>query len=182
MTRLEIVMRITPPALALASLLWIVSSAAHSQHGTASNNPRSEALTNAGDAALAQPDKANEAADDYETALALDPQNRGALIGLARTAMVQGLPGKAIHYYREALEAAPNDVSALAGQGEAMVAKGAYAKANENLAKIRAICVAACPEQLALSSAITKGSEVPTLSAAQIQTKPIVTEGVSKAN
>jgi hypothetical protein len=80
------------------------------------------------------------------------------------------------------LAVAPNDVSALEGQGEAMVAKGALAKANENLAKIRALCVTSCTEQIALSNAINKGSEVPTLSAAQIQSKPVVTEGESKAN
>jgi Tfp pilus assembly protein PilF len=175
-------MRITLPTLALSSLLLMVSSAGQSQADLKSHNPRSLALTEAGDAALAQPDRASEAADDFETALVLDPQNRAALIGLARTAMVQGLPGKAIHYYRAALALAPNDVAVLAGQGEAMVAKGAFAKANENLAKIKTLCVTACPEQLALSSAITKGNEVPTLSAAQIQSKPVVSDDVSKTN
>ncbi len=175
-------MRITPPTLALSSLLLIVSSAAVSERGVPSTNPRSVALTQAGDLALTQPDKANEAADNYETALALDPRNRAALTGLARAAMKQDLPGKAIHYYREALALMPNDVAALEGQGEAMVTKGAFAKANENLAKIKSICVAACPEQVALNKAITKGSDVPTLTAAQIQTKPVVTDDVSKAN
>jgi Tfp pilus assembly protein PilF len=175
-------MRITLPSLALSCFFAMVSSSAYSQGAQQSNNPRSIAFANAGDAALAQPDQANEAIDDYETALALDPQNRAALLGLARAAMVQGLPGKAVHFYRAALALAPNDVNALEGQGEALVAKGALLRANDNLAKIKALCVGACPQQVALSAALAKASTTPVVTAAQIKSNPTVTEDNSSAN
>ena len=41
----------------------------------------------------------------------------------------QGLPGKAVCFYRDALVFDPNDTVALAGQGEAMVQKGAVERA-----------------------------------------------------
>ena len=172
-------MRITPPTLAIASLLLMVSSVGHSQRLSRPINPRSVVLTQLGDAALVQPNGANDAADAYETALAIDPQNRAALIGLARASMKQELPGKAIRYYREALVLLPDDTQALEGQGEAMVAKGAFAKANENLAKIKTLCVGTCPEQIALSDAIARATAVAPVSAAQLTSKPLVTEGAN---
>jgi hypothetical protein len=54
----------------------------------------------------------------------------------------------------------PNDIAALAGQGEAMVAKGAVTKAGENLSKIRTLCVTTCPEQVHLSAVIARGAPV----------------------
>lgn len=169
-------MRVTPPTLALSSLLLVVASVGHGERSTLSVNPAVVALTQAGLAALARPDGASFATDNFETALAIEPQNRDVLIGLAKAAMVQGLPGKAIHYYREALAANPNDVALLAGQGEALVAKGAFTKANENLAKIRALCLANCPEQIELSDAISHGTTQPSISAAQIKINPVLTE------
>jgi len=169
-------MRITPPTLALSSLLLVVASVGHSERSALSSNPTVVALTQAGAAALARPDGANLATDNFETALAIEPQNRDALTGLAKAAMAQGLPGKAIHYYREALAANPNDVALLEGQGEALVAKGAFTKANENLAKIRALCLASCPEQVALSDVIAHGTAQPAISAAQIKINPVLSE------
>ena len=90
-------------------------------------------------------------------ALAVDPRNRAAYVELASVAKKQGLPGKAIRMYREALAIEPNDVIALSGQGEALVMRGAVTKAKENLARIEKLCVNACPEQTRLSSAIAKG-------------------------
>jgi hypothetical protein len=70
----------------------------------------------------------------------------------------QGLPGKAIRLYREALVIEPNDVAALRGQGEALVAKGAMQGANENLARIKVLCgKKPCPDATSLAATIAKG-------------------------
>jgi hypothetical protein len=39
------------------------------------------------------------------------------------------MQGKAIHYYREALERDPENLAAISGEGEALVEKGAVEKA-----------------------------------------------------
>ena len=60
-----------------------------------------------------------------ETALAVDPRNRWAFIDLARVAEKQHLFGKAIRMTNKALLLEPNDLDAIAVQGEAMVELGA---------------------------------------------------------
>jgi len=177
---LELMMRLTPPTLALSALLLVVSSVGHSGTAMRARNPVAVTLTLAGETALAQPQGVNTAIDDFETALAVDPTDRVALVGLARASLAQGLPGKAIRYYREALGYYPNDLALLEGQGEALVAKGAFTKANESLAKIRALCLTSCPEQVALSNAIAHGTAQPPISAAQIKINPVLTEGEAK--
>jgi hypothetical protein len=69
----------------------------------------------------------------------------------------QLLPGKAIRLYFEALAIEPNDPVALAGQGEAMVEKGAVERAKLNLAKIRVLCKTGCEPATLLAAAIAKG-------------------------
>ena len=170
-------MRLTLPATALAAVLATVSSVGHSQRPDSLIDARSVALTRAGqaEAAAGRFDAAN---DVLETALAVDPRNRPAFLALADVAKKQGLPGKAVRLYREALELEPNDVAALAGQGEALVAKGALTKARENLAKVRTLCVATCPEQAALAAAIERGSTGPALSAQAVTPHPVATTAV----
>ncbi len=80
------------------------------------------------------------AADQFESALAVDPTNRRAYVGLAETARAQGLPGKAVRYYREALSLEPNDLDALSGQAQALAERGATARAEINLARIEKLC------------------------------------------
>lgn len=152
-------MRLTPPAVALALALATVSSVGHGQRPDAQIDPRSVALVTQARSAIgaARYEAANDA---LETALAVDPRNRMAYGLLAEIALKQALPGKAIRLYRESLTIEPNDVAALAGQGEAMVAKGAVTKARENLARIKTLCVGACPESARLSAAIEKGPPV----------------------
>ncbi len=171
-------MRLTPPAIALAAVLLTVSSVGHGQRPDSQIDARSLALTQMGraEAAAERYDSANDA---LESALAIDPKNRPAFLALADVAKKQGLPGKAIRLYREALLIEPNDVAALAGQGEALVVKGAVTKAKENLAKVRLICVAACPEQVALAAAIEKGGTGPALSAQTVTPRPVATTGKS---
>lgn len=168
-------MRLSPPALALSLALLSVSSVSHSQRPDADIAPQSAALTAQARALLAA-GKPGEATDLLETALAVDPKNRPAFLALAEAAEKQGLPGKAIRYYREALTIEPNDIEALGGQGRAMVQKGAVARAKENLARIKQLCIAACPEQDKLAAVIAKGPPVKELSAQVVQPKPVVSE------
>jgi Tfp pilus assembly protein PilF len=171
---LETLMRLTPPAIALAALLAMVSSVGHGQRPDGQIDARSLALMRLaqGDAAAGRFDAAN---DTLETALAVDPRNRQAFLALADVAKRQGLPGKAIRFYREALLLEPNDVAALAGQGEALVAKGAVTKARENLARVRTLCVASCPEHATLAAAIDRGTTGPAMSAQSVTPRPTVT-------
>lgn len=102
------------------------------------------------------------ATDLLESALAADPRNRTAYLALADVARKQGLPGKSIGLYRRALALDPNDRAALAGQGEALIDKGAVAKARENLDKLAKLCRGSCPEQVALASAVNQAGAAQT--------------------
>ena len=171
-------MRLTPPAIAIAVLLATVSSVSHGQRSDRHIDARSLALTREGQAE-ADAGQYESATDAFESALAIDPENRSAYLALASVAKKQALPGKAIRLYREALLMEPNDVVALAGQGEALVAKGAVTKAKENLAKVRAICVATCSEQVSLAAAIERSGTGPALSAQTVTPRPVATVGKS---
>ncbi len=173
MTALEMFMRFTPRAITLALVLATVSSVGHGKRPDKDISPSSILLMNQGKTALAS--KQFEAAvDALEASLAVDPRNRESFITLAQVARQQGLPGKAIRFYREALLIEPNDVAALSGQGEAMVQRGALAKARENLNRITQLCPTVCGEQTLLAAAIEKGAAAPVVSAQAIQPKPVV--------
>ena len=169
-------MRLTPPAIAIAVLFATVSSVSHSQRPDNQIDARSLMLMKLGqsESAAGRFDTANDA---LESALAVDPKNRSAFLALADVAKKQGLPGKAIRLYREALLIEPNDVVALAGQGEALVAKGAVTKAKENLAKVKTLCVSACPEQVSLAAAIERNATGPAMSAQTVTPRPVATVG-----
>ncbi len=164
-------MRITPPALGIVLLLATVSSVGHSQKPDSALDPRSMLLVAQARNELAA-GRFESANDALESALAVDPRNRGAFALMAEVAQKQGLPGKAIRLYRETLLIEPNDVAALAGQGEAMVSKGAVTKAKENLARIKTLCVGACPDGVRLAAAIDRGPPrvVQSAQAAQVAT------------
>ena len=112
------------------------------------------------------------ATDLIESALAVDPRNRGALVSLAELAAAGGLSGKAIGLYREALALDPTDTAALRGQGEALVAKGAIKRADENLARIKALCKADCADASMLAAAVAKGPPVTTAQVTTPATPP----------
>ena len=57
-----------------------------------------------------------DAIDTFEAALAIDPGNTDVYLELGEAARNQGLQGKAIHYYREALKREPNNFAALSGE------------------------------------------------------------------
>ena len=149
-------MRITPIALSLAIALATVASAGHSQRADDQIDAKSVALIQQGQALTAS-GRYMEAIDALESALAVDPRNRAAYIALARVAQAQRLPGKAVKFYVEALKLEPNDVSALAGQGEALVQRGAVERAKQNLAKIRSLCNNPCPQATTLAAVIAQG-------------------------
>ncbi len=169
-------MRLTPPAIAIAVLLATVSSVSHGQRPDSQIDPRSLMLMRMGQAE-AGAGRYDSATDALESALAVDPKNRAAFLVLADVAKKQGLPGKAIRLYREALLIEPNDIVALAGQGEALVAKGAVTKAKENLAKVRTLCLTACPEQVMLAAAIEKSATGTAMSAQTVTPRPVATVG-----
>lgn len=114
--------------------------------------------------------KLDGAEDLLETALAVDPRNRGAYVDIARVAEKQHLFGKAILMTNKALMLEPNDADAIAVQGEAMVEMGATARAQANLQKLQMICGAkACPQIAQLSTAISRG---PTVASAKVPETP----------
>jgi Tfp pilus assembly protein PilF len=152
-------MRFSPAALVLALTLATVSSSSFSQRRDDQIDPRSLALLHRGEA-LRIAGNLSGAEDLIESALAIDPRNRAAYVALGRVAQGQGLPGKAVRFYRDALALDPNDLNALAGQGEAMVQKGAVERARVNLARINQLCKGNCPPALALNAAIAKGPPV----------------------
>ncbi len=149
-------MRFTPIALSVALAVATMASAGQGQRPDDQIDARSVALTQQAQA-LANSAQHQAAVDFLESALAVDPRNRGAYIALARVAQAQKLPGKAIRLYSEALKLEPNDVNALAGQGEALVQRGAVERAKRNLEKVRAACNGACPQVASLAAAIAKG-------------------------
>ncbi|RJT21308.1 hypothetical protein D5I55_17815 [Chakrabartia godavariana] len=173
-------MRFVAPAVALSLALATVSSVSFGKRIADDQiNPLSMTLTKTGIAEAAA-GRLGEANDVLESALAVDPRNRAAYVELASVARKQGLTGKAIRLYREALLIEPNDVIALAGQGEALVMKGAVTRAKENLARIQKICMSACPEQTRLATAIEKGAAQPVLSAQAVAPVPVVSTSAEK--
>ena len=149
-------MRLTPIALSIAIALATMASAGHGQKPDDQIAPASVALTEQARTLLAGA-RYQEAIDLLETALAVDPRNRQAYIGLARVAQSQKLPGKAVRLYGEALKLEPNDVNALAGQGEAFVQRGAVERARKNLERVKSLCASPCSQATNLTATIAKG-------------------------
>ena len=167
---LEKFMRFTTVSAAFALTILSVSTSLYGQRPDDQIDARSIALLEKARAAKAAGNLS--AANDWlETSVVVDPRNRAAFMTLAEVARAQGLNGKAIRMYREALALEPNDTAALRGQGEAMVAKGALARAKENLVKIEKLCARACADATQLSAVIAKGPPVTTVAQA---TKPKV--------
>jgi Tfp pilus assembly protein PilF len=153
---MENLMRLMPIALATALALATMGSAGHGQRADDQIDPRSVSLLQQGQA-LTAAGQFSEAVDSIETALVVDPRNRAAYIALARVAQAQKLPGKAIRLYSEALKLEPNDVNALAGQGEALVERGAIDRAKRILERLKVACKGPCPQATTLASVIAKG-------------------------
>ncbi|MCX9148707.1 tetratricopeptide repeat protein [Erythrobacter sp. WG] len=148
-------MRFAPAAAALSLCLAMTASISSAGAGGAPD-PRAAALIAQGRAAL-EGGQADAAVDAFEAALAVDPGHTPILVDLAEASRLQGLQGKAIRYYREALERDPKNFAAIAGEGTALVEKGALEKAKRNLATLQSLCGDRCPETVALQSSIARG-------------------------
>jgi cytochrome c-type biogenesis protein CcmH/NrfG len=149
-------MRFSPLVLMLGLATSTVAIPAAGQRPDSQLAPRSVDFAKRGEAALAAGNYS--AADDaLETALVLDPRNRGAFVTMAKVAIKQKLFGRAIRLTNKALALEPTDRDALALQGEAMVDAGAVPRARETLAKLQKLCAGPCPQAVSLSAAISRG-------------------------
>jgi Tfp pilus assembly protein PilF len=153
---LEKLMRISLVTAAAALTLVTVSTALHSQRPDDQIDARSLQMLAQGRAA-ATAGKLDEATDDLETALAVDPRNRAAFDALGDVDRDRGLNGNAIRHYRDAMLLDPNDVAAIGGEGKALLAKGAVVQAKADLAKLEKLCTGGCTETQQLAAVIAKG-------------------------
>lgn len=152
-------MRIAMRFLALGTAAMLLASPVTGQRPDNQIAPRSVELQGQGKSLMAA-GKLSEAAEVLETALAVDPRNRSAFVDLARVAQKQKLFGRAVRLTNKALELEPNDLDAIALQGEAMVELGALPRARENLAKLQRICTSGCKQLASLQAAISRGPTV----------------------
>ncbi len=166
-------MRFAPAAAAVSLLVAVTSSVGLTAERAP--DPRAASLVAEGRAALSA-GQSQKAIDAFEAALAVDPGYTAVFLELAKAARSDGLQGKAIAYYREALERNPENYAALSGQGEALIAKGALAKAKVNLGKLESLCGRGCPETQVLAQAIAKGPQQQVLTAEAVMPEPVVTQ------
>ncbi len=169
----EFVMRYFPAALALSALIAVTSSVG--QAGDYQADPRSSALVAQGRALLAS-GKTEEAAGAFEAALAVDPGYSAIYLDLAEVARHEGMQGKAIHFYREALERDPGNLAAISGEGEALAEKGAVEKAKRNLAKLVTMCGKNCSETKQLAAMLDHLPATKVVTAEAVTPDPKVTK------
>jgi len=172
-TLLELIMRFSPAALAMSLMLATVSSVSYSQSADIDIKQRSVEYMQIGEKAQVS-GNLELATDFYETALAVDPRNGSAFIALAQIARAQKLPGKAIRLYREALILDPNNLTALSGQGEALVQRGAVEQAKLTLSRIETLCRTRCVQTVPLAGVIDTSEAKSVLSAQAVTPKPKV--------
>ena len=166
-------MRYTPAALALALAATLTASTSYGAP-PAPLDPRAAALVQLGRTALSA-GNADEAMTDFEAALAIQPGHLAIYLNLAEASRKQGMQGKALHYYRAALKLDSSNQYAIAGEGEALVEKGAVEKAKLNLARLVQLCGNAnCAPAQTLTAAIARGPAPQVLTAAQVEAKPEV--------
>ena len=167
-------MRYTPVALALSLLAAVTASTGFSAPPQALD-PRAGALLVQARSALAS-GQTDLAIDAYEAALTIQPGYVPILLGLADATRHQGMQGKALHYYREALEADPQNLQAISGEGAALVEKGAVDKARRNLTRLQGLCGDTCEATRLLAAAIAKGPAPKVVTADSIKPQPVVTD------
>lgn len=167
-------MRFAPAAAALSLALAVTASVSWGADNR-EPEPRAGVLIAEGRSALANGDT-QAARDAFEAALTVDPGYTLLFLDLAQVARAQQLQGKAIHYYREALERDPRNFAAIAGEGAALAEKGAIAKAQSNLEQLRSLCGQGCPETAVLAAAIARGPIEPVLTAEVVLPVTAVTQ------
>ncbi|WEK47194.1 MAG: tetratricopeptide repeat protein [Candidatus Andeanibacterium colombiense] len=166
-------MRYFPAALALSLLVAVTASV--SEAGVYAADPRAVALVAQG-RSLLDAGKTADAIDSFEAALAVDPGYTDVYLDLAVAARKDGMQGKAIHYYRVALETQPDNLAAISGEGEALLEKGAVEKAKRNLAKLESMCGEKCAQTKALAVAIQHAPAPKVVTAEAVTPDPVVTQ------
>lgn len=145
-------------------------------------SPASVAMQQEGERLLAANDL-DGATGYFETALAADPRNAAAYIGLGHIAVAQELPGKAIGFFRMALRLDPTNRVALGAQGAALVQRGALDKARTNLARLRGLCGGdSCPEVAALTAALASAGQRTALRPEEVLPQPVVEPAPATVN
>lgn len=167
-------MRYYPAAIALSLVVAVTASAGFSAAPPQPLDPRAAALVAEGRAALGS-GNVDQAIDAFESALAVQPGEPAIFLDLAEATRRQGLQGKALHYYREVLERDPQNVAAIAGEGAAMVEKGAIEKAKRNLVRLQGLCGDKCAATQSLAAALAKGPAPVLVSAEAVKPEPVVT-------
>jgi tetratricopeptide (TPR) repeat protein len=170
----DLLMRYTPAALALSLVALLTASVGYSAPPQPLD-PRAATLVAQGRGELAA-GRIDAAIDAYEAALAIQPGSVAVLVQLADATRRQGMQGKALHYYREALAADPQNVTAISGEGSALVEKGAVEKARRNLTRLEGLCGSSCDATRQLAAAISKGASPRMVSAEAVKPEPVVTE------
>lgn len=165
-------MRYSPLALALSLLVGLSASSGESA-GATPMDPRAAALEVVGRDALASGD-VDRATDAFEAALAVDPGSARLVLDLAEAARREGMQGKALHYYRAVMERDPQNLDAIAGEGEALAEKGALDKARRDLARLENLCGTNCGASQALAAAITRGALPQVVDADALKPKDVV--------
>lgn len=170
----EFVMRYWPQALALSLLAAVTASASWSAP-VEQLSPRAAALLGEGRSQLAA-GNVGAATEAFESALAVQPGSPTVLLALGETARRDGLQGKALHYYRRALEIDPANLLAISGEGAAFVEKGAVERARRNLSRLQGLCGDNCEATRQLSAAIAKGPSPRVVTAEAVVPEPTVSE------
>ena len=166
-------MRYFPAALAL-SLVAAVTASTSFGAPPLPLDPRAAGLVQQGRTALTT-GSIDDAVADFEAALAVQPGHPAIYLNLAEASRKQGMQGKALRYYREALKLDPTNQYAIAGEGEALVEKGALEKAKLNLARLQQLCgIASCAPVQSLTAAIARGPAPQVVTAEQVAVKPEV--------
>jgi tetratricopeptide (TPR) repeat protein len=169
----EFAMRYAPAAVALSLVAAVTASVGYGADRQA--DPRAAALIAEGRSELAS-GQVQAAVDSFEAALAVDPAYTPLYLELAEAARQQGLQGKAIHYYREALARDPKNFAAISGEGEALLEKGAIEKARRNLAQLESLCGGQCAETRQLAAALERGPQQTVLTAEAVTPSTVVTQ------
>jgi Tfp pilus assembly protein PilF len=170
----DLAMRYTPVALALSLVAAVTASVGYTA-APQQLDPRASSLVNQGRAELSA-GRIDAAIDAFEAALVVQPGSVPVLLQLADATRRQGMQGKALHYYREALVADPQNVTAISGEGAALVEKGAVEKARRNLTRLEGLCGSSCEATRQLAAAIAKGPAPRVVSAESVKPKPVVSE------
>ncbi len=167
-------MRYYSAALALSLLAGVSASVGHSAPSRPVDS-RVAALLAQGRGEL-DAGRIDAAIDVYEAALTIQPGEVAVLLELAAATRRQGMQGKALHYYRLALANEPQNMTAISGEGIALVEKGAVDRARRNLVRLRGLCGENCEATRSLSAALAKGPAPHMVSADTIKPEPVITE------